>query len=232
MMEDVLYTVIIPEADREPAPRPIWAKPPREEHRIPRTTTLNEVSRCIMASVAMEVPKNPGIKAPAWWRALLIVAWNTGLRRGSLLSMRMSEVDWKNCRLLLAAARMKSRRPLIVHLNAAAMAALRSIRTDRELVFPWPHCKRYFNTCLHRLQDAAGLPKDRHFDLPTIRKTFTTILWEINPGAAQYACGHTMSDVTRKHYVDGGDLVARALDQLPQLETFPSKVGPEDNAAA
>ena len=38
--------------------------------------------------------------------------------------------------------------------------------------------------------------------------------------AAQYALGHTASDVTIKHYVDGGPLVARVLDQLPQPEAF------------
>ena len=193
-----------------------WAKPPREEQRIPKTVAIEQLSDCIKASIAMDVPAVPQIRTSAWWRAILVVAWNTGLRRGSLLSMQMADIDWENRRLILPASRMKSRRPMIVHLNAAALAALRSIRTDRELVFPWPHCPRYLNTCLHRLQDAAGIPSEKHFTFPAIRKTVATTLWAISPGAAQYALGHTTSDVTKKHYVDGGGLVARALDQLPQ----------------
>jgi len=195
-----------------------WVRPPCEEYHLPRTIELQQLSGCLLASVAMDVPRTPGVKPPAWWRALLTVAWNTGLRRGSLLSMRFSDVDWKNARAVLPGSRMKSRRPIVVHLNAPAMEALRSIRTDRELVFPWPHHRRYFCTALHRLQTAAGIPTKEHFGLHTIRKTVATLLWEINPGAAQFALGHTTNAITKKHYVDGGKLVARALDQLPQPE--------------
>lgn len=206
-----------------------WTKPPREVQRIPRIIAIQQLSDCIMASVAMEVPRIPGVKAPAWWRALLTVAWNTGLRIGTLLSMWMDDIDWRNCRLLLPAARMKSRRPFIMHLNEAAMAALRSIRTNRELVFPWPHARRDFYKYVHRLEDAAGIPRKDQFGFHTIRKTVATLLYEVNPGAAQFALGHTTNDVTKKRYVDGGGLVARALDQLPQPEAFPRKPG--DDAA-
>ena len=64
-----------------------------------------------------------------------------------------------------------------------------------------------------------------------IRKTVATMLYEVSPGAAQFALGHTTDDVTRKHYVDGGGLVARALDQLPQPEAFPSRANPDDRGS-
>jgi integrase len=147
--------------------------------------------------------------------------------------MRVDEIDWRQNRLVLAAERMKSRRPMVVYLNAPAMAALRSIRTDRELVFPWPHARRDFYKYLHRLEDSAGIPEAEQFGMHTIRKTVATLLYEVNPGAAQFALGHTTNDVTRQHYVDGGPMVARALDQLPQPEAFPTgQEPPEDNAAA
>jgi integrase len=210
-----------------------WTKPPRVVERIPRTITLQQLSDCIAASVAMEVPRISGVKAPAWWRSLLLVAWNTGLRIGTLLSMRMDEIDWRQNRLLLAAARMKSRRPLIVPLNASALAALQSIRTERELVFPWPSPdRRAFWRYLQKLEDAAGIPKSERFGMHAIRKTVATMLYEVSPGAAQFALGHTTNDVTRKSYVDGGALVARALDQLPQPEAFPTRPKPKGDAAA
>ncbi|GAG14259.1 unnamed protein product, partial [marine sediment metagenome] len=175
------------------------------------------------ASVAMEVPKIPGVKPPAWWRALLLVAFNTTLRIGTLFSMRMEDIDWQQNRLVLPAERMKSQRPQIVYLNRAAITVLRSIRTNRELVFPWPQSnRRDFYTYLHRLETAAGIPKKDQFAMHVIRKTTASLIYGISPAAAQFALGHTTNDVTRKHYVDGGDLVARALDQLPQ----PSDVMP------
>ena len=51
------------------------------------------------ASVAMEEPRFPGVKAPAWWKALLAVAFNTQLRRRTLFEIRWDEVDLKSCRL-------------------------------------------------------------------------------------------------------------------------------------
>lgn len=195
-----------------------WAKPPREVVRIPRTITLEQFSACITASLSMDEPQLSGVKAPAWWRALFVVAWNTGERIGTLLSMRMAEIDWAGKRIVLPADRMKSRRPKIVYLNAAALNALRSIRTDRKLIFPWPSndYRSTFYKRLHKLQDVAGIPREDQFGFHPIRKTVATMLWEINPGAAQCALGHTTNDVTKKHYVDGGGMVARALDQLPQ----------------
>ena len=210
-----------------------WAKPPREVEHIPKTVTIERMSACIQATAIMEVPVVPGIKPPAWWRALFIVAWNTGLRAGTLFSMRMDEIEWAKCRMVLPAERLKSRRPMIVHLNAAAMAAMRSIRTDRELVFPWkdPVTRWTFYRHLHRLETVAGIPEADQFGLHAIRRTVATALYEISPGAAQFALGHTTNDVTRKHYVDGGGLVARALDQLPQPDEFAPKPNNRGDAA-
>ncbi|MGA7702263.1 MAG: hypothetical protein WCB27_21925 [Thermoguttaceae bacterium] len=70
----------------------------------------------------------------------------------------------------------------------------------------------------HALQDAAGILKKNRFGFHAIRKTVATMLYEVSLGAAQFALGHTTNNVTRKHYVDGGGMVARALDQLPQPE--------------
>jgi integrase len=199
-----------------------WAKPPREVEGVPQIIPLEQFSDCIRATVVMKVPKVPGIKPPTWWRALLLVAWNTALRVGTLLTMRMDEIDWQNQRLVLPAGRMKSRRPMIVHLNGAAMEALQSIRTDRELVFPWQSAQygRTFYRHFHELQTAAGIPEKNQFGMHAIRKTVATLLWEASPAAAQFALGHTSNDVTKRCYVDGGALVARALDKLPQPEAF------------
>ncbi len=201
-----------------------WVQRPRLEEKIPKTVATELIADCLKAAVAMNWPIIPGIRPPAWWRALLIVVWNTALRRSTLFSMRLEDVDWEKSRLVLPAARMKSRRPMIVHLNSHAIAALRSIYTEvryRTLVFPMaadesPRTARHFHEAFHRLQDEAGIPKKHHFGLHSIRRTVATALYEVSPGAAQFALGHTTADVTRKHYVDGGGLVARALDALPQ----------------
>ena len=193
-----------------------WVRAPRAQLKIPKTVTQEHLNAVYLAAVCMSVPKIPGIKPAAWWRALIVLAYNTGLRRRALLGMRMDEIDWQGHRLVLPPKRLKSRRPQIVHLTDTALEHLRAIRTDRELVLPWPSNISLFHRRFHRLQREAGIPEKDHFGLHMIRKTVGTLLWENSPQAAQYALGHTSIATTKAHYIDGGGLVARALDGLPQ----------------
>jgi len=208
-----------------------YARAPRMEYKIPRTITEEQIAACYEAAACMDWPWSEGVKPPAWWKALLVLAWNTGLRTGSILTMRMSEIDWAGHRAILPSRRMKSKRPQVIYLNEVTMDHLVAIRGkgDRELLFPWPsprngksyrHTHDAFFRSFKKLQKIAGIPEDQYFGIHTIRKTLATRLWEQSPAAAQYALGHTGMDVTRQHYVDGGPIVARALDALPQPAAF------------
>ena len=201
-----------------------YVKPPRVTQEIPQIADEQDIVNCYLAAVGMEMPKVNGFKTPAWWRALIVLAYNTGLRRGTLFSLRMDDIDWQKSRLVIASGRMKSGRGHLIHLNATTLEHLRAIRTDRELVFPWyRHPKRFYDY-FHRLQDMAGIPKDDHFTLHAIRRTLATRLWELEPQAAPLALGHAGSDVTIRHYVQSSGIVSRALDALPQPEAFTTKM--------
>jgi integrase len=180
-------------------------------------------------AVAMDIPRLPrGPKAPAWWKALLVTAFNTQLRRRTLFEMRWDEVDFAHCRLNLPPARFKSHRRQTIHLNPVTVEHLKRIHTDasQELVFPWPHEAKYFHVVFHRLQTAAAIPRKEHFGLHDLRKTAASILWEDSPQVAQYSLGHASMSTTLKHYVNlesrggGVSIVARALDALPQPAEF------------
>lgn len=202
-----------------PGPVP-WVKPPRPEEKLPKIITPELLGQVYLATVAMEEPRLPGVKAPGWWKALLAVAFNTQLRHRTLFEMRMNEIDWCHCQLNLPPARMKAHRRQIVHLNEVAMRHLTMIRTDRELVFPWHRSEVTFYRCFHRLQTAAGIPRKDHFGLHDLRRTAASALWEDSPAAAQYALGHRSMGTTRDHYVNGTSIVARALDALTQPAAF------------
>ena len=197
-----------------------WVKPPKARISQPRIVLPGHLSDTYTAAVAMNYPRIQGFKPPAWWRALLVVAFNTGLRRRTLFEMRIEEIDWDARCIRLPAKHMKAGRPHIAPLNHTAIEHLLAIRTDRELVFPWPYNVTYFDQCFHRLQDAAGIPREEHFGLHTIRKTLGTILYEVSPGAAQMTLGHMDQATTRNHYVRADQIVTRALDQLKQPDAF------------
>ena len=197
-----------------------WARPPRKDLKIPRTVAEEQIAACYEAAACMDKPKVPGIKPPLWWKLLLVLAWNTGLRHASIFSARLEYLDWKKQTLTLPSRCMKSKRPLVVHLNETIMEHFGRVRFSREMLLPCPWRRDQFYFWFNRLQQIAGIPEKDRFGLHTIRKTLATRLWEQSPAAAQYALGHTGMDVTRQHYVDGGPIVARALDALPQPAAF------------
>ncbi len=133
----------------------------------------------------------------------------------------MTDIDWQGKQLVIPAKRMKAGRDHIVPLNETAMKHLRKTRTDREYILPLTVGDLHtFHKWFHKLQDLAGIPRPEHFGLHAIRRTMATHLWENNPEAATLALGHVAAAITRRHYVKGADIVARALDALPQPEAF------------
>jgi integrase len=202
---------------------PPWIRPPRFELKLPRTLAPEVLKLVYDATAGMDWPDVPGIKAPAWWKALLTVTYNTALRRRTLFEMGMDEIDWQKNSICLSAQRFKSGRPMIVHLNPPAMEALRRIRTNRKLIFPidaqetpfngyWTPFHKHF----HRLQDSAGIPKKEHFGLHVIRKTSATVLAAFSPRIAQLALGHAALSTTLDSYIDPTGIIGASLDAMPQ----------------
>jgi integrase/DNA-binding CsgD family transcriptional regulator len=198
-----------------------WVKPPPIREKPVRFVAPELLSATYKAAVLMDRPRIDGMETAGWWQALLVLAYESQLRRRSLFELRMDEVKWDRALLDLPAERFKSRKGQRIHLNETALRHLQGIRSNaRELVFPWPHVKKYFDTCFHRLQTKAGIPTEDHFGLHDLRKTAATLLWEDSPQAAQFALGHASMATTRNHYVNGAQMTARALDALPQPEAF------------
>jgi len=202
-----------------------WIKLPRATWPIPRVVRPEHLEAAYRMAYRMEVPVLPGIDPGQWWRSLLAVALNLGLRRGTLFKMEWAHIDFDRRRVVLPPEIMKSRRPLIAPLNPTAIAHLLAIRADSGFVFPWPLSPGKFDEYFHRLQDLARIARADHFGLRHERKAFGTHLFEISPAAAQWALGHTTLAVTMKHYVAGAELLARAMDELPQPAAFLERAG-------
>jgi integrase len=202
-----------------------WIKLPRLTWPVPRVVPPEHLDAACRAADLMTVPQIPGIRPAQWWRSLLAVALNTGMRRRTLLSLEWAHVDFERRRAVLPAEIMKSRRPLIVPLNVTAFQHLLAIRDDAGLVFPWPLSPGKFDKYFHHLQDLAGIDRPDHFGLRHERKTFGTEVFEVSPAAAQWAMGHTTLSVTLKHYVAGDALMAKAVERLPQPPAFIEHAG-------
>jgi len=199
-----------------PAPVP-WVRRPRPVEKTPRMLTADTLRAVYAAAEKMTEPQVSGVLSATWWRSLLILAHNTMLRRRSLFELQWTDVDWSNLCLRMPPERMKSERCQTIHLNGAALSALKDISGDRELVFPGFKHKKDFYNCLHQLLDLAGLKRSAHFGLHAIRANSAGILWETSPQVAQFILGHQSLQTTKTHYVNGKSMVNEALDDMPQF---------------
>jgi integrase len=112
----------------------------------------------------------------------------------------------------------------IIPLNRTVLDHLQAIRGDREKVFDFGgEMDRYFYTYLHWLQDQCGIPRAEHFGLHALRRTCASRLWASAPAAAQLMLGHTSRDTTQQFYVQGRDILASAVEQMPQPAAFNGK---------
>jgi len=197
-----------------------WARPPRAVLKIPNTISIEVVDQLCRVVSAAERPQIEGVKPPQWWKALIAVACSTGLRIGTLLALEMVEIDWKSGQLVISAEKMKARRPHLAYLNEAALHELRAIRTDRRLVFPWPHCKRYFDQYLRGMQRRAGVPESERVTFHAIRRSFGTALAGVSLDLARLALGHQALQTTLGHYIGPVDALRAAVAQVPMPATL------------
>ena len=198
-----------------------YAKPPRPPVPNPQIVTLEMLEAVYRAAERMNRPVNEGIRPADWWKALIVVAVNTGLRRGTLMAMQWDHCSWENRLLMLPEEIMKSRRRHHGYLNQVAITHLSRIRgAGVGPIFPFPYAEHSLTRWFQQLQELAGIPKPQRFGFHALRRTLATWLWEMNPQAAQFALGHTSAQTTMNHYVSGGEIVARALDALPQPKAF------------
>lgn len=207
-----------------------WCKGPRPMPRAPRIVTEDELNALYLASASMDHPWLPdyGIKPPLFWRVLVVVVFNTGLRHGTVFKLRMEWIDWPAHRILVPATAMKSRRPFTVFLNQTAYKHLEALcrHRDREFIFPWTGHPHRFYTQWQRLLDFAGIARQNRFGLHALRKTFGTRVWADSPEAAQLGLDHSESQVTIQHYVEGEAIMVPAMERLRQPAAFSGELSP------
>jgi len=193
-----------------------YAKPPRARWSPPRFVPPEHFAAVYQAANTMTRPEGLGFPAAAWWRAILVVAWNLQLRRGTLLRIPMVALDWQRRVVRLKAEILKSGRGELRALSEIVIDHLAPIRSDRPLLFPWPYAVKTLSREFHRLQERAGIPQAERFGFRDVRRTAATTIWQVNPDAARLALGHRAMDTTATYYVNHEHVVKPALAGLPQ----------------
>lgn len=176
----------------------------REDNERMRVLDEAEESRLVAEA---RVSGNP------WLASLILIALNTGGRRGELLALRWTDVDME--RRVVRFTKTKARRSRTVPLNKAAIKELRRIERKGDRVFALRgkavlDVKRSFMNA----RDRAGLGPDVTFH--GLRHTFATRLAEqgVSPSIIQRLLGHSSLAMVQR-YTHVSDAASRqAVDKL------------------
>jgi len=198
---------------------PPWIEAPRKEFAAPkRAFTLEELWTWLTAlpKVARPMPKVPAFEPAAWWRAVILLGYNTGMRPGTLFRIRWEMFEENALRIPTSIIKGKHGRLLCV--NDAAREAIEPLRRATGLVFGWenwPEADTTLKKHRERQQREAGLSP---LSLYGLRRTFATECGKINPLAAQIMMGHQGLGMQMmvNHYIDAEQLLSEALSRLPQ----------------
>lgn len=151
-------------------------------------------------------------------KPLIIVALDTGMRRGELFKLRWQDVDFERGLIVVCATHTKTQRERIVPLTRRAKSALMDLREIREdeRVFPFSDVKIAFKAA----KEEAGLPDLRFHDL---RHTAITRMVRGGVSAAEAGkiAGHTQP-VTTYRYINTDVESVRAAAQV--LERYGERI--------
>lgn len=177
----------------------------REPKRIPRAWTVEEMGKILSVCQSLTGRcKNNGIRRSDFWASTVLFQYDTGSRLGAALSVRTSDVDLSNCRVLLRAEEAKTDTEQLVTISPQTAESIkRHVTPNREFVWPWSQNHRALWTYLKKILEQAGLPSDRQSMFHRFRRTNAT--WTAVSGSldmAQHGLGHTSQEMTLRSYID------------------------------
>lgn len=190
---------------------PIRNKVP-EPLRTPVCWLKPELQRLFDAVDSLQGDVGP-IPRAKWWRALLLVNWDTGERIRALLDLQWSHLanGWLH---IPAEIRKGKRKDELHQLAPDTLSALSEIRDPaRELIFPWPLHKQYIFNRYEQILKRAGLPHDRKSKFHRIRRSVASHFTAAG-GDATILLGHKSRETTAA-YLDPRVVKTRqAIDLL------------------
>jgi integrase len=139
-----------------------------------------------------KVRENPRLKA------ILLLAIDSGMRRGEILKLRWSDIDFKNALIQIIGTHTKTEKPRIAPLSDRTKDALLELQlyTSGERPFPISDFKNAFTTAKRR----AGIEDLRFHDLRRTAITRWIAAGTPLAEAGKFA-GHAKPETTVKHYV-------------------------------
>ena len=143
-------------------------------------------------------------------RAMLVLALDSGMRRGEIFKMRWTDIDFENGVIRIIGTHTKTERERVAPLSSRAKAELQALRllSGEDRPFPYTDIKRSFATA----KRLAGISDLRFHDL---RRTAIT-RWIAQGTSLAFAgkfAGHSQLQTTMKHYTATDTMAIQQLNQ-------------------
>lgn len=201
----------------------------KEPRSPPEAWSVDELRKIFASAATIRADARYGaVPVNWWWQAALLVCYETGIRRGSLLALRPADIDYDQATLFVGGEAMKNKRGQEFQLSRAAVQALSKIRRPRrqyvlrcdESVGLPAFCNRIGRDFKQILADARIRPSRRrglNFWHKIRRSTATRIAATEGVAAASNLLGHSSEYVTGR-YIDPTLLPRRDVTAiLPQI---------------
>jgi integrase len=178
-----------------------------------------EVQRILEASrTCFSYRMRTGVHSRQYWPTLIMLAWDTGLRRGDCWRFRKSWIKPDGSAHIVQS---KTGKPTAVRLHAATIAELNKIPFDQACYWSGSiHNGGRFSRQFRDIRDAAGLT---HGTFKWLRRSSGSYVELEQPGAGTKHLGHSDARMFAAHY--DGKLGGHTAPMPPALE-LPSKPTP------
>ena len=163
----------------------------KEPKRVPLALTECEFLSILSVVDHMTGPRIHGIRRRLWWRSLLCVDWETGLRITALLSVRMGDVLLDQDGLYCQAEQQKDREADWFPLSPATMGLVRLIHDPRrELLWPMDVCPKWLRQQFRDIFKRSGIyaPKGAGMAFHRIRRSTASYIAAAGGEARAIAC--------------------------------------------
>lgn len=168
-------------------------------HHDPQAWTLDEV-RLLLATA--EADK----RRPLFWASLIRAGYDSGLRLGNLLALRIDQVSG-----VMRMRQVKVGAHVAVQLRSETLQAIAAHvagRPPSDLVWPLWGRREALYRAFRRLVASAGI---RRGTFRWLRRTAATQTERVSPGSATALLGHSSRSTTEQWYIDRSQLAKPPL---------------------
>ena len=164
--------------------------------RTPVAWDTHQVELLLNSAAALPGEVVPGISRSQFFTTLLLLAYDTGLRRGALMGLRRADVDLRRGFVLARAETQKQKADQTLTIHRQTISAIADMwEPDREMLFPFPYhvgTLYYWITKINRL---AGLPHSSRDKLHRMRRTTASYV-KAGGGDPTQQLGHSSPAIT------------------------------------